>query len=67
MEIQSKRIVELDALVEMKLNSFLRKDQTHLLDMIHVGLVDDSWPDRFPPQLGNRLKELLEDPMRMLV
>ena len=61
-EIQSKRIVELDALVEMKLNSFLRKDQTHLLDMIHVGLVDDSWPDRFPPQLGNRLKELLEDP-----
>ena len=61
-EIQSKRIVELEALVEMKLNSFLRKDQTHLLDMIHVGLVDDSWPDRFPPQLGNRLKELLEDP-----
>ena len=61
-EIQSKRIVELEALVEMKLNSYLRKDQTHLLDMIHVGLVDDSWPDRFPPQLGNRLKELLEDP-----
>jgi len=61
-EIQSKRIVEFEALVEMKLNSYLRKDQTHLLDMIHVGLVDDSWPDRFPPQLGNRLKELLEDP-----
>ena len=61
-EIQSKRIVELEALVEMKLNSYRRKDQTHLLDMIHVGLVDDSWPDRFPPQLGNRLKELLEDP-----
>lgn len=61
-EIQSKRIVELEALVEMKLNSYRRKDQTHLLDMIHVGLVDESWPDRFPPQLGNRLKELLEDP-----
>lgn len=61
-EIQSKRIVELEALVEMKLNSYRRKDQTHLLDMIHVGLVDESWPDRFLPQLGNRLKELLEDP-----
>lgn len=60
--IEEKKIVDLQALVEMKLNSFRRKDQTHLVDMIQLGLVDSSWPDRFPKQLGNRLQELLDDP-----
>lgn len=61
-EINEKRIVELESLVEMKLNSYRRKDQTHLLDMIHVGLIDATWPDRFPPQLGQRLQILIDDP-----
>ena len=41
-EIEGRSIVRLDALVEMKLNSFRRKDQTHLLDMIQIGLIDSS-------------------------
>ena len=32
------------ALVRMKLNSFRRKDQVHILDMISLGMVDSSWP-----------------------
>jgi hypothetical protein len=34
----------------------------HLLDMIGVGLVDITWPARFPPALAQRLQELLDDP-----
>lgn len=61
-EINQKRIVELQALVEMKLNSYRRKDQTHLQDMIQIGLIDTSWPSRFPTQLSERLQLLLDDP-----
>lgn len=61
-EINQKRIVELEALVEMKLNSFRRKDQTHLQDMIQIGLIDAQWPARFPASLGQRLQLLLDDP-----
>jgi len=39
-----------------------RKDQVHLLDMIGVGLIDESWPARFPAPLGERLQQLLDDP-----
>ncbi len=60
--IDDKRVVELEELVQMKLNSYRRKDQTHLLDMIGVGLIDDSWPGKFPAELGKRLVELLQDP-----
>jgi hypothetical protein len=56
------RTILLAALVRMKLNSFRRKDQVHILDMISVGIIDESWLDRFPPQLRLRLKELLDDP-----
>ncbi len=61
-EINDKQIVELQALVEMKLNSYRDKDRTHLRDMIQIGLIDATWPDRFPPQLGERLQALLDDP-----
>ena len=61
-EINHKRVVALDALVEMKLNSYRRKDQTHLQDMIQIGLSDASWPSRFPAQLGDRLQALIDDP-----
>lgn len=61
-EINNKRIVALEALVEMKLNSYRRKDQTHLQDMIQLGLINASWLTRFPPSLSERLQLLLEDP-----
>jgi hypothetical protein len=56
------RIVTLESLVRMKLTSFRRKDQVHVLDMIEVGLVDASWPARLPAELGSRLQELLDNP-----
>ncbi|MDA1280852.1 MAG: hypothetical protein O3B95_12600, partial [Chloroflexi bacterium] len=56
------RTIQLASLVRMKLNSFRRKDQVHILDMISVGIIDESWLDRFPEQLRRRLKELLDDP-----
>jgi len=60
--IEGKRIVELEALVAMKLNSFHDKDRTHLRDMIQIEMIDAGWPSRFPPVLGARLQSLLDDP-----
>jgi hypothetical protein len=54
--------VDLPTLVRMKLYAFRRKDQVHLLDMISLGMIDDSWLDRFPDPLRRRLKERLDDP-----
>ena len=58
----SCEVISLQALVLMKLNSNRRKDQVHLLDLIGVGLIDATWPARFPPPLDSRLQELLDDP-----
>jgi hypothetical protein len=56
------QVVTLPALVHMKLMSWRRKDQVHLLDLIGVGLIDATWPARFPPPLDARLQELLDNP-----
>jgi hypothetical protein len=56
------RILTLEALVRMKLTSFRRKDQVHLLDMLEVGLIDATWLDRFPPGLAARLQQLIDTP-----
>jgi hypothetical protein len=56
------RTLPFDKLVGMKLTSYRRKDQVHLLDMISIGLLDESWLDRFSPPLRVRLAELLNDP-----
>jgi hypothetical protein len=56
------RLLNLEALVRIKLTAFRRKDQVHLLDMIGVGLIDPSWVATLPPSLGERLRELLETP-----
>jgi hypothetical protein len=53
-------VAALDALVRMKLTSYRLKDQVHLMDLLEVGLIDASWCDRLPPELGARLRELLE-------
>ncbi|MFV0442451.1 MAG: hypothetical protein ACK5Q5_02645 [Planctomycetaceae bacterium] len=55
-------VIELGSLVRMKLTSFRRKDQVHLLDFIEVGLIDHTWPPRYPPELAARLQQLLDDP-----
>jgi hypothetical protein len=56
------RVITLESLVLMKLMSNRRKDQVHLEDMIGVGLIDRSWLTRFPPELADRLKEILDTP-----
>lgn len=56
------RVLTLEALVRMKLTSFRRKDQVHVQDLIGVGLIDASWPDRLPSELAERLREILADP-----
>ena len=61
-DIQHHRTLRLDALVRMKLTAFRRKDQMHLLDMIEVELVDESWCGRLPTALAARLKELIDNP-----
>ena len=61
-ETEQFRVVSLEGLVRMKLIAFRRKDQVHLLDLIGVKLIDDTWPSKYPPPLDERLKELLADP-----
>jgi hypothetical protein len=56
------RTLPLPSLVRMKLNAFRDKDRVHLRDMISIGLIDESWPARFPEPLQLRLKQLLDDP-----
>lgn len=56
------RVLALEALVRIKLTAFRRKDQVHLMDMIGVGLIDQSWTTRLPPVLGARLQQLLDTP-----
>ena len=61
-EADDYAIVDLEALVRMKLNSFRRKDQVHLLVLISLGLVDVSWLPRLVPEHATRLQQLLDDP-----
>jgi hypothetical protein len=56
------RILPLERLVRMKLNSFRLKDRVHLLDMIEVGLLDATWIAKFPRPLSDRLKSLMDNP-----
>ena len=56
------RVLNLSALLRMKLTSYRRKDQVHILDMIGVGLIDETWLPTLTPTLAGRLKTLLDDP-----
>ena len=55
-------VITLERLVLMKLMSHRLKDQVHIQDLIGVGLVDASWLPRLPPDLAERLKQLLDAP-----
>jgi hypothetical protein len=55
-------VLNLEPLVRMKLTSFRDKDRMHLRDFIDIGLVDSTWPAKFPSELGSRLQLLLDDP-----
>jgi hypothetical protein len=55
-------VLTLESLVLMKLLSNRRKDQVHVEDMIAVGLIDRSWLTKVPPELAERLKQILDTP-----
>lgn len=56
------RVISLPGLVRMKLSSFRDKDRVHLRDLIEVGLIDESWCERFPPELAHRLQSIFANP-----
>lgn len=59
---QGYLVINLEALVRMKLTSFRDHDRTHIRDLIGVGLIDASWPAKFIPELGARLQQILDTP-----
>ncbi len=56
------RVLSLEALVQIKLTAFRIKDKMHLIDLLDVGLIDQTWTARYPPELAERLQALLDDP-----
>jgi hypothetical protein len=56
------RVLNLEALVRMKLTSFRDKDRAHLRDLIDVKLLDQTWTTRLPDEIRGRLQELLDHP-----
>ncbi len=56
------RVIILESLVAMKLMSNRDKDRTHLRDLIGVRLIDESWLAKLPPELAERLKQILDTP-----
>lgn len=55
-------VITLESLVTMKLMSNRDKDRTHIRDLIGVGLIDAAWLAKLPPDLGVRLKQILDTP-----
>jgi hypothetical protein len=56
------RVLSLEALLRMKLTSNRDKDRTHVRDMLDVGLIDQTWTSRLPPELAERLQHLIDTP-----
>ncbi len=56
------RVLELRALVGIKLTAYRDKDRVHLRDMLEVGLIDQSWETHYPPILAERLRAIIETP-----
>ncbi len=56
------QVLDLRALLQIKLTAYRDKDRTHLRDMLEVGLIDDTWLANYPPVLSDRLKALIDTP-----
>ncbi len=55
-------VIALDSLLLMKVMSNRDKDRTHLRDLIGVRLIDRSSLAKLPPELAERLKQILDTP-----
>jgi hypothetical protein len=56
------QLLTLEALVRMKLVANRDKDRTHIRDLIGVGLIDATWPEKYPEVLAERLRQILANP-----
>jgi len=56
------RVLDLEALVRIKLTAYRDKDRTHLRDLLDVGLIDADWCRRYPAELAARLQTLIDTP-----
>ena len=56
------RVITLESLVVMKLMSNRDKDRTHVRDLVDLGLVDQNWIAKLPPELAERLQHILDTP-----
>lgn len=56
------QVVDLEALVRMKLISNRDKDRTHLRDLLDLGMIDQSWVSKYVPELAARLQHLIDTP-----
>lgn len=54
------RIVDLEALIRMKLTAFRTIDRVHLDDLLSVHLFDPSWTNRFPLEFASRLAQVFD-------
>lgn len=52
------RIMDLPALVAMKLQAYRRIDQVHIEDLLRIGLIDAELAGRLPEDLRQRLREV---------
>ena len=54
------RVIPLLGLVKMKLLAFRLRDQTHLVDLLSIGLIDASWTEKLPAESQPRFRQVLE-------
>ena len=55
-------VLELSALVMMKLQAFRDIDRVHIRDLLSVGLIDEPLIRKLPPDLRSRLEEIQKTP-----
>ena len=55
-------VLPLADLVQTKLNAYRIVDRVHLRDMLDIGLIDQTWTQRYPPELADRLQALIDTP-----
>jgi hypothetical protein len=61
--IEGQSVLALDTLVKWCLERHRIVDKVYLRDLMDVGLVDATWPARYPEPLAERLQALLDDPL----
>jgi hypothetical protein len=58
----SFRALALEPHARLGLTRFRLNDRVDLRDMLNVGLLDETWVRRYPPELGSRLQHLIDTP-----